>query len=61
MKHSKSLEYEDIVKLLIDNCARVNVKTTKDERTPLHLAAINGSPSTSWASQKYEFQYGFNK
>lgn len=37
------LGHENIVNLLIGKCARVNVKTKKDERTPLHLAAMNGN------------------
>lgn len=36
---------EEIIKLLIKNCAPINAKTTTDEKTPLHYAVQTSNQS----------------
>lgn len=61
MKQSKSSGYESIANLLIENCARVNEKTKKEERTPLHLAAMNGNLPIQFILNKWHFNKILNK
>lgn len=43
LHYASEYGYTDVVKLLIDSCASLNIKDMNSERTALHYAAVNGN------------------